>query len=198
MVLDVLNQFDFWHAIPVNGSASYRDISSHTKLPESLVRRILRYAMVNHLFTETAPGSGEILHTSATSFIVHNPIYMSWIGHNLEDVRPATGRFPEALRKFNLGRETASEQLDESAFALEFKYKANSNGNFWALLENDGEGAEKGFRTRRFSQAMQVARTSAAVDFRQLIMSGFDWESIGDGTVVDVRSCHAIFLVMSC
>lgn len=44
MVMDVLNQFDFWSAVPAGGSATYSEIVEATKLPEEVVRRILRYA----------------------------------------------------------------------------------------------------------------------------------------------------------
>ncbi|KAK1756733.1 O-methyltransferase-domain-containing protein [Echria macrotheca] len=187
MVLDVLNQFDFWHAVPVDGSASYRDIAEFTKLPESLVRRILRFAMVNRLFAETAPGSGRVVHTSTTAFIVRNPKYMSWIGHNMEEVKPSTVTFPEALRRYNQGKDAASEKMRESAFGITFRDKVGDDGDFWSLLEKDGEGEQKGYRTRRFAEAMQIARTAASVNFELLIESGFDWASIGEGgTVVDV------------
>lgn len=186
MILDVLNQFDFWHAIPLDGSATYDSIARHVELPVSLVRRILRYAMTARLFAETAPGSRSIVHTSTTAFIVRNPTYMSWIGHNLEDVRPATVQLPEALRRYNRGKKIATERLTESAFALAFADKAGCQGNFWALLEEDGQGAKKGYRAHRFARAMQIARTSAAVSFETLIKAGFDWHSVGDGVVVDV------------
>lgn len=190
MVLDVLNQFDFWHAVPADGSASYGDIAKFTDLPESLVRRILRLAMVNRLFTETAPGSGRVVHTSTTAFIVRNSKYMSWIGHNMEEMKPSTVKFPEALRRYNQGKDAPSEKIGESAFGIAFRDKVGDGGDFWSFIENDGEGEQKGYRTRRFAEAMQIARTAASVNFELLIKSGFDWASIGEGTVVDVRSCY--------
>lgn len=186
-VLNVLNQFDFWSAVPLNGSASYGDIAKHTNLPEEAVRRFLRHSMTLRLFAPEAPGSDQVVHTSTTAFIAKNPNFQSWLAHNMEEALPATTKLPEALRRFSSGKEALSEELEETAFALEFKqYPAGQSGKLWDFLANYGEGPAKGYRLKRFAEAMRATHQASAVDFPGIINKGFDWEGLGNGLVVDV------------
>jgi hypothetical protein len=43
--LNVLNQFDFWAAVPLTGEASYDEIAKHVQLPVDVVSRILDHAI---------------------------------------------------------------------------------------------------------------------------------------------------------
>lgn len=47
-VLKIMNKFDFWSAVPLDGSASYDEIAERTNLPIDAVRRIL--ASISFLF----------------------------------------------------------------------------------------------------------------------------------------------------
>lgn len=107
------------------------------------------------------------------------------MSHHLEESHYACTRLPDALRKYSLGMDTLAQEPYETPFALAFGDRVES-GKFWDFLRDDGEGPEKGFRLRRFAQAMRVARISSAVDFKGLLTGGFDFESLGEGTVVDV------------
>lgn len=40
-VLKIMNNFDFWSAVPLDGSASYDEIAKRTNLPVDAVRRVL-------------------------------------------------------------------------------------------------------------------------------------------------------------
>ena len=192
----MLNQFDFWSAVPLTGSTTYDEISQRTKLPVELVHRFLRHAATMRLFTEEIPAEGpdsddnspsprRVVHTSTSAFVARNPAHRSWMSHHLEESHHACTRLPDALRKFSLGKDIPSQELNETPFALAFGDRVES-GKFWDFIRRDGEGSEKGFRLRRFAQAMRVARISSAMDFQGLLTTGFNWESLGEGTVVDV------------
>lgn len=92
MVLDVLQAFNVWNAVPMNGSASYSDIAAKTGLYESLLRRVLRFAMDVHIFDETTLPSGEVhvIHTATSRVPVESPRAQDFIGHYTDDFgRPA-------------------------------------------------------------------------------------------------------------
>ena len=79
MTIDVLNQFDFFSAVPLGGSATYSEISSATNLPESVVRRMLRHAFTMRLFTATESGSESVKHTATTAYLAKTPAMRSMI-----------------------------------------------------------------------------------------------------------------------
>lgn len=193
MIIDILNQFDFFNAVPVNGPTSYGAISRHTKLPESLVRRVLRHAMTLHLFAETAPGSGEIVHTSATAYAAKHPLLKSWLGLNMEEVSAGCLKIPEALRAYSLGKTELTQMPGECGIARAF-YNPDGDAKlaektYFEWAENDGKGEEKGWRERRFGQAMQaLAATTTVTPIN--VLKGLDWAALGNVTVVDVCSAR--------
>jgi hypothetical protein len=59
----------------------------------------------------------------------------------------------------------------------------------WFALDDEGGRQEKGWRTRRFAQAMEIRGGYEMVH----IHNGFDWQSLGKSTVVDVsRECKEV------
>ncbi|KAF5549287.1 peptide transporter PTR2 [Fusarium mexicanum] len=49
-ITSILNQFTFWNAVPIGGSAIYAEITAQVNLPESIVRRVLKYAISIRIF----------------------------------------------------------------------------------------------------------------------------------------------------
>ena len=103
----------------------------------------------------------------------------------MEEIEPTCGKLPEALRKFSMGKGTASEELDEAAFGLGHLDEHSKPVTMWEFLQNDGEGDKKGYRMLRFAEAMQVSSKASKLNFGR-IEGGFDWASLGEATVVDV------------
>jgi hypothetical protein len=194
-VINVLNQFDFFSAVPVNGSASYTEISRAVQLPESTVRRILRHAMTMRLFSESPPGSGQVVHSAATAHVVKHPLVRSWIAHNMEEVEPACGKLPEALKKFSMGKLEATEEVDETPFGLSHLDEKGKPMTFWQFIQSDGQGDNKGYREPRFAEAMQIA-SRASNPNSETVGQGFDWADLGKATVVDV-SCYLFIALLS-
>ncbi|KLU81090.1 sterigmatocystin 8-O-methyltransferase, partial [Magnaporthiopsis poae ATCC 64411] len=52
-VLNILNCFDFWSAVPLNGTSSPAEIARHTGLPSEVVERVLDHATTLRLFAYT-------------------------------------------------------------------------------------------------------------------------------------------------
>ncbi|GKZ39789.1 hypothetical protein AbraIFM66950_001219 [Aspergillus brasiliensis] len=100
LTFDVFNNFNFWNAVPLDGSASYADIAKSTNLPEQIVRRFFRLAFTVFVFAEESPVSDRVVHTAASAHIVRFPYVKSFVAHNLEDVRPAAIHGVDALKRW--------------------------------------------------------------------------------------------------
>lgn len=191
MVFDVINQFDIWNAVPPEGSASYAEIAKHTHLPIPVVARILRMAMTTRLFAETTPGSGQIVHTANSAFIAKHPVARAWILRTFDESAPAQLKLAEALRAYSLDQEDHSGEPGESAMARAF-YNADGNPDlagktYFDWIEEDGEGEQKGWRSRRFVETMR-AFSLTKQGFVDGILERIDWVSLGEKTVVDVSA----------
>ncbi|KIM93287.1 hypothetical protein OIDMADRAFT_138176 [Oidiodendron maius Zn] len=183
-ILDVLNQFDFWNAVPLGGSASYSEIARKTTLPEPLVRRVLRHAFLSKLFAEASPG--QVVHTAKTAYVAKTPRTRSWIALNLEQIRPATVYLAKSLREYSAGKNSHSQEPLESAFAIADLDRTGRPVDFWTFLKNDPDGKPKGYRANRFAEAMQAISASSSIKPDEIVKLGFDWNSLGEATVVDL------------
>jgi hypothetical protein len=191
MTLDILNQFNFFKAVPIGASATYSEIADRTTLPESLVRRVLRHAMTMRLFQEKPPGAGNVFHTSTTAFLSKNPESCSWIAHHMEDTRPATVYVPQSLQRFSAGKNKASEDIMQSGFAISDFDHTGRPTSLWEFLDRTPEAKPEGYRVKRFSEAMQVVAANSVYKTEE-ILATFDWQSLGEATVVDVSFTTSI------
>ena len=186
-VLNLLNQFNFWDAVPLTGSASYGDIASKVNLSETMVQRLLRHAMTRHIFAEMAPGSGKVVHTCISAAPVKNPLLRSWIGHNLEEIAPASLNLGEALKRYG-----ESAEPFESAGAYTYFRDSKEVKTLFEWFDVDGEGERKGWRTRRFGEAMAHMTNDPATNIK-FIHACYDWDGLGEATVVDVSFRSSLF-----
>lgn len=147
---------------------SFSDIAVECGVDEDSMRRILRHAITNHLFTE--PTEGHVAHTSISKALAQVPMLHEWVTVSCEEIWPPTTRLTDALVKW-----PASMEPDETAYNL----ASRSQGSFFQSLTSSPE------RIETFSKAMALFK----------IMPGFDpsvitraqlWQSVADGTVVDV------------
>ncbi|KAK0614953.1 O-methyltransferase-domain-containing protein [Bombardia bombarda] len=186
MTLDILTEFGFFSAVPLGGSATYGEIARATTLPESIVRRVLRYAATLRLFAEAPLGSDNIVHTATTAYLARNPKMQSWVSHMMQEGRPAVMHGTESLRKYSAGRELPSQEVIEAGFSLADLDKTGHPVSYWDYVKHTPEGKPAGFRAKRFAEAMQAATAASATNPTEVIKFGFDWESLGEATVVDM------------
>jgi hypothetical protein len=185
-ILDILNQFNFWDAVPINGSATYTEIAVKVNLPENLVRRILRYAITIRYFA-FAPGSKEtIVHTSLSAAPAKNKLLRAWLQHNFEEVRPGTVHIPESFRKYSAGSDEPSQEATQSAFTLANVDRLSEPQTYWDYLTRQEEGKPKDFRSSRFAQAMMAAASASAIKTADLLQIGYDWKAVGEMILVDI------------
>lgn len=188
--LNTLNQFDFWSAVPVDGSATYEEIAKHVNLPLDVVERFIKHGTTLRFFAETEPGSpnNKIRHTSRSAALATNPGLKALVVVTLETVGGPMMVMHEALDRYARGKAELPKTVEQSAFAL-----LHSSGTFggpftnsWQQLEEDGEGEKKGWRQRNFVTFMNYVKDIFGLE--GVIADAHDWKSAGEISVVDVSS----------
>ncbi|KAL3959287.1 sterigmatocystin 8-O-methyltransferase [Purpureocillium lilacinum] len=191
--LNILNHFDFWAAVPLDGSASYDDIAAHTALPVEVVRRVIDHGTTLRFFTTvtaTAPNGGadpetRIQHTSRSAALAKNSGLRALVSTLLDDAGPPMTLVPQALREYSLGKGQLTTDMNETAFAL--FHRSGVFGRYatsWELLENDGEGERKGWRQRNFVEFMRYLKDIFQLE--KVMLECYDWKAAGKISVVDI------------
>lgn len=210
--LNVLNHFDFWSAVPLGessttssssspslssapASAEFEEIARKTNLPVSICERLIRHAITLRIFSLTSDGK-RVQHTSRSAAIARSKGLRALVSTILDDAGPPMSILPEALRQFTAGKSTASQDPDETAFAVLHKHGGPYGAAFrtsWDLLENEGEGDRKGWRQRNFATFMRYVND--IFQFDAIIENGLDWKAAGSVRVIDVSSplCCSVF-----
>jgi hypothetical protein len=96
--LHAVYRYRIAETFPVGSEASYSQISKTCSLSETQVRRILRYTMTKHLFTESRPGY--VGHTAASKVLAESQSMRDWVGMVCEEMWPAAGRTVDAMVKW--------------------------------------------------------------------------------------------------
>ncbi|KAF6792664.1 sterigmatocystin 8-o-methyltransferase [Colletotrichum sojae] len=197
--LNILNHFNFWAAVPVDGDASYPEIAKHVDLPEEVVRRVLEHGLTLRIFEETEPGkpfTTRVRHTARSAALAKNEGLQALVTALMNDVGPPMSILPHAIEKYQKGRTELREDMSESAFGLYHSGELSKGYKVsWDMLENDGEGEDKGWRMRTFVKFMDYLK-----DIFQLegfMKKAYDWEAAGKIKVVDLGGSggHDAFLL---
>jgi len=159
---------------------SFTDIAAKLSLPEYRLYRILRHAMTFRVFRESRPGY--VAHTGPSAAFIRYPLLNDWVSFNLDEVWPADTKLAEALRRFG-----DSEEPGDSAIGLAYSFPKDKT--YWDFVANDGEGETKGWRQKRFAQAMKFIAAGNPHAHHHL-HAAFDWAGLGKATVVDVSDTH--------
>jgi hypothetical protein len=183
--LNILNHFDFWSAVPLEGSASYDEIAKHTNLPKEVVQRVLEHGTTLHLFTKAGPE--RVKHTCRSAALVKSSGLRALVSTVLDDAGPPMTVINEALERYSAGKPELTRDMNETSFAL--FHKGGTFGNYktsWDLLENDGEGENKGWRQRNFVEFMRYIKEIFRLE--DVIKGAYDWKAAGKASVVDVSN----------
>lgn len=78
MSLQFIYAYDMVNTFPINGEATYEQISEKCGLNVIDTRRILGYAMTNHIFKEVRPGV--VAHTAASKLLASDPLLTDYVG----------------------------------------------------------------------------------------------------------------------
>jgi 6-hydroxytryprostatin B O-methyltransferase len=156
-------------------------MSKKTGLPAADLKRFLRLAMTRHIFAETSPNSGIIKHSAASALFIKEPMWRDWLGHCLEEAAPSAFNLAKTIKTVGVTDDPSKCAIAETFFKDHPTYKSTFD---W--FDNDGEGAEKGFRVKRFSRAMGLLGNDPTFRIDHLLHLLYDWNSLGDATLVDV------------
>lgn len=133
--------------------------------------------MTRRIFCE--PTTGYIAHTANSAAAVKDGSLSAWIGHNIDEVGRAFSWQVEAIDKWG-------ETEDPSNAALCLAMDLPEGNTIFEFLQSDGEGEKNGWRAKRFSLAMAAMSKTGSFSSKH-IHDGFDWASLGEATLVDVR-----------
>ncbi|KAL2809151.1 O-methyltransferase-domain-containing protein [Aspergillus granulosus] len=174
LVYYTIAHFSIHLSIPLHGSITYADLSTACSIPLDALKRVLRHAMLNHLFCEPQPG--HVAHSEASRILATDPNMASWLGHNYDEVFRSFALFPGLLERHKrVEGSDGNGDPGRTACAITFD---QPKGFFGGLL------VEQPWRAKRFAEAMQ-AMTRGSHDHSHHV-AGYEWGTLGDGLVVDV------------
>lgn len=162
--------FKIAEAVPLDCAISYSQLAKDRSVDEELLKRILRHAMTNRIFHE--PESGMVAHTSVSALLVRSKSLNDWVGYTLEETYPASTKLVDVHEKHG-----NSQDPSRSAYSLAF----NTDQPLFGYLARFPD------RERRFASTMVELTSTEGYSVHHLV-NGFNWENIGNATVVDVSS----------
>ncbi|KAF2017681.1 sterigmatocystin 8-O-methyltransferase [Aaosphaeria arxii CBS 175.79] len=180
--LNVLNHFNFWDAVPLDGDASYAEIAERVKLPVDVVTRILLHSTNVNLFAETNPGKANtrIKHTARTAALARSEGLQSLVHSALDEQTPPTLVLKDALERYNVGKKQLATKQEETAFALLHSGKLyEGHSSPWEFLESG-----TGWRSKKYTGFMRYLKDIFKLD--NVILDLCDWKAAGAAHVVDV------------
>ncbi|KAK4504012.1 hypothetical protein PRZ48_004927 [Zasmidium cellare] len=177
---DTLYRLDIPHKIPVDDpeGITYTDLCKKLDIDVNAyaLTRILKAAIVHHIFKEPSPG--RIAHSAVSRLLVTDDLLFDWLGAAIEVVgsRAFLGR---AITQF-----PAMDEANRSAASLNFGKQDGEYVSFYEYVARDPE------RAKRFGRGMSSFHTGEGYATRHLV-EGFDWGSLAPGSlVVDVGGSH--------
>ena len=167
----ILRNNIFQH-VPLNGTATFADISKATGLEFDACRRILRYAMTYRLFQE--PTLDHVAHTPMSALLARDESARNLATHCLEDVLPCTVAESDAIAKWHT-------TTDPTKCGVTLAFKLGENKSIFDLL------ADHPGRAQIFGGAMAfLSAEGADISAMAEVAFGYDWKSFGKASLVDV------------
>lgn len=168
MSLRVIYHFRVAQHVPLDEYISFTDLAKACKVEQNLLTRLLRHAMVLHLFHE--PMLGYVGHTADSRLLATNSDLFDSVGCYLEDMGIGCQAITNTMEKW-----PGSDERNHSACC----YAYNTDMPFYAYLHQFPE------RMRRFSSMMRWVGESQAGSQTQ-ITALYPWQDLANGTVVDM------------
>jgi SAM-dependent methyltransferase len=168
MPLRVIYHYRVAQHVPLDSSISFTDLAKACAINENLLTRLLRHAMVFHLFHE--PKVGFVAHTIDSRLLATDSDFFDAVGCLFEDMGAGAQNIVKAIEKW-----PGSDERNHSACC----YTYNTDKPWFAYLQQFPE------RFRKFSAMMQWVG-EAQDSFQKNILTLYPWEIFGERTVVDM------------
>lgn len=171
-------RFRLAEAFPIGGETTFAELAARSGLNEMHVRKLLRFAMTQHIFHEPRPGV--VAHTAASRLLVEDKGLASFLRLNTDDLWHSAYHTVNAMAKY-----PGSEEPNETGFAL-----ANqTNKDMYRFFKENPE------RSERFAAAMRFFTERPGLEPKHVVDNKL-WEDISaGGTVVDVGGSHGIICI---
>lgn len=168
--LQAINDYNIAQCIPLNGTATYTEISEKSGLELDKCRRIIRYAMTNHVFHE--PASEHVAHTAISALLSRDAGARDLAGHCLEEVHTGTAFQVRAMHKW-----PNTVQTGETGLSLGF---GTEGKDFFEFLTREPH------RAQRFGGAMGFFGSSGSNFSPDIeVARGYPWKDLGKAKMVD-------------
>ncbi|KAK4497294.1 hypothetical protein PRZ48_011744 [Zasmidium cellare] len=164
-----LDRFQVYQKVPVGETRTYTQLAEATGLPLNVIRRLIRHAITQRIFTEPTPDV--VAHTPASKLLAEDRNVRDYWGILSEIVSPAAAQTANALSKWP--QESGSKKRETAGFYLA------TGKTVYQVLEDEPE------THNRYDSAMSANRNNVLFSVDH-IARGFDWQSLGKGTIVDV------------
>lgn len=134
-------------------------------------------AMTSNFLSESAPHS--VAHNAVSRLFVTNPGFMDWINFMAQFSMPTAAAFAEATEKWG-----TTDKKNQTAFNIATRI----DKPFFDFFAQSPEASIQ------FASYMKNVQASTGTSLKHLL-TGYDWESLGEALVVDVCSHHGHHLL---
>lgn len=155
--------------VPEAGVIDYLSLAQHCGVDPSQLKQHLRFAMSNRVFYEPTPKT--IAHTAGSLLLMEGKPMRPFVQWLTEDCAPMIAHQIDAIEKWGHG----SQEPNQTAV----NYAYGGKGPFYDFIRSDP------VRERRFGTTIQQVSEQPSSSVTH-IQNGFDWASLGNGTVIDV------------
>ncbi|KAI1455388.1 putative O-methyltransferase [Annulohypoxylon moriforme] len=167
--LQIISRHDIARKVPVEGTISFTELAETTDLQVNDLKRIMRFAMSFHrLFTE--PEEGFVAHSAGSKKLASDEIVRAGLGQSFDEFYGSFARTADALDSFKDG------EPHHTGFALAH----NTDKTMFDYLRTQPSKAEQ------FSKAMRFYSAGVPGYSESHLVTGYNWDIFGEGTVVDV------------
>lgn len=163
-----LCHFNVLSHIPLTHSVAYETIASAAHVPLYQLKSIARMAMTTNFLREPTPG--EVAHSNTSAAFIKNPSLNDWALFMTSISAMMASQTVEATQKYG---------ATESKTQTTYNVWKNTDKPFFDHIKQDKE------LTRQFASYMKNVTSGKGTSIQHLL-TGYDWASLGEVTVVDV------------
>nr|ANM86343.1 putative sterigmatocystin 8-O-methyltransferase [Cladonia uncialis subsp. uncialis]AUW31211.1 putative O-methyltransferase [Cladonia uncialis subsp. uncialis] len=163
-----LCHFNVLTHIPLTQSIPYEAVAAAASVPLHQLKSIARMAMTRNFLRE--PSSGQVAHSSISAAFIKNPSLNDWALFMTSTSAMMASQTVEATERYGV-----TESKTQTAY------------NVWKHTDRPffDEIKESKELTRQFASYMKNVTSGKGLSIRHLV-TGYDWSSLGEATVVDL------------
>ncbi|KAI1444514.1 S-adenosyl-L-methionine-dependent methyltransferase [Annulohypoxylon stygium] len=163
-----ITRFGLAQKLPVGGETTFAEMAASSGLTENHVRKLVRFAVSQRIFSEPRPGV--IVHSAASRLLAEDTGVHDFVATSSNELWPAASQTCNAMVQF-----PGSEEPTETGFSL----ANNTDKPMYEFLSEYPE------RSRRFANMMRHSTQGRAFDLKY-VADFYPWEQHNGGTIVDV------------